>query len=216
MAGNAQQSAEPIGRRGRRPALEADVERRRLLDAGLAALRRSGYERATLDDVLAEAKLGTRAFYRHFSSKDELLCAIYREETDASVQRVTKRIATAANPMDALVAWVDEILSIAFRSSRASRARILWVKGATTVAGYDAERERSMRMLAAPLVPVLEEGRRTGTFPDADPEADAGTINAIAWSAIAGFTTSSGPRLGPDRAREHVLRFALRAVGYAG
>jgi hypothetical protein len=82
------------------------------------------------------------------------------------------------------------------------------------VVGYDAERERSMRVLAAPLVPVLEEGRRTGVFPDTDPEADAGTINAIAWSATAGFTTASGPRLGADRARDHVLRFALRALGY--
>jgi AcrR family transcriptional regulator len=212
MAGNAEQTAG----RGRRPALEAGVERRLLLDAGLAVLRRSGYERATLDDVLAEAGLGTRAFYRHFSSKDELLCAIYRREADASVQRVTRRLAVAANPMDALTAWVDEILSIAFRSSRATRARILWVGGATTVVGYDAERERSMRMLAAPLVPVLEEGRRTGVFPDADPEADAETINAIAWSAMAGFTTATGPRLDRDRARAHVLRFVLRALGYDG
>ena len=210
MAGNAEQTAG----RGRRPALESGVERRLLLDAGLAVLRRSGYERATLDDVLAESGLGTRAFYRHFSSKDELLCAIYRREADASVQRVTRRLTDAASPMEALTAWVDEILSIAFRSSRATRARILWVGGATTVVGYDAERERSMRMLAAPLVPVLQEGRRTGVFPDADPEADAETINAIAWSAMAGFTTATGPRLGRERARAHVLRFALRALGY--
>jgi hypothetical protein len=70
-----------------------------------------------------------------------------------------------------------------------------------------------MRMFAAPLVPVLEEGRRTGVFPDADPEADAATINAVAWSAIAGFATSAGPRLDADRARDHVLRFVLRALG---
>src|SRR6478752_6492820 len=133
-------AAPEAARRGRKPALDAGVERRLLLDAGLAVLRRSGYERATLDDVLGESGLGTRAFYRHFASKDELLCAIYREEADASVQRVTSRLDTAATPMDALIAWVDEILSIAFRTSRASRARLLWVGGATTVVGYDSER----------------------------------------------------------------------------
>jgi AcrR family transcriptional regulator len=209
-------AAPEAARRGRKPALDAGVERRLLLDAGLAVLRRSGYERATLDDVLGESGLGTRAFYRHFASKDELLCAIYREEADASVQRVTRRLDAAATPMDALIAWVDEILSIAFRTGRASRARLLWVGGATTVVGYAEERERSMRRFAAPLVPVLEEGRRTGLFPDADPEPDAATINAIAWSAIAGFATSAGPRLGPERARDHVLRFALRALGAQG
>ena len=109
------------------------------------------------------------------------------------------------------IAWVDEILSIAFRTGRASRARLLWVGGATTVVGYAEERERSMRRFAAPLVPVLEEGRRTGLFPDADPEPDAATINAIAWSAIAGFATSAGPRLGPERGTRP--RPALRAAG---
>jgi len=200
------------GRRGRRPALAPDVEQRALLDAGLAVLRRSGYERATLDEVLAEAGLGSRAFYRHFPSKDELLRAIYRREADTSVQRLARRVEAAGTPLEGLVAWVDEILSIAFRPSRLSRARLLWVSGATTSVNSDLERHGSAQAFAAPLVQVLEEGRRLGVFPDADPDADAVTITAIAWSAIAGFAAAA-PRLGPEKARDHVLRFALGAVG---
>ena len=199
-------------RRGRKPALESEIERRLLLDAGLAVLKRSSYERATLDDVLAEAGLGTRAFYRHFDSKDELLCAIHRRDADAAVQRVARAVAAASDPVAALHAWVDEVLGIAFKPRRASRARSLWVGETATVAGYAAERERSMRAFAAPLTDVLRAGRAAGVFPDADPDADAETINAITWSTLAGFPTGA-PRLDEHAARAHVVRFALRAIG---
>ena len=48
-----------------------------LIRAGLAVLRRDGAADMTIADVLAEAGLSTRAFYRHFTSKSDLLLAIY-------------------------------------------------------------------------------------------------------------------------------------------
>ena len=47
-------------------------EQQALIDAGLAVLRRNGSEGLTVNDVLAEAELSTRAFYRHFDSKRAL------------------------------------------------------------------------------------------------------------------------------------------------
>jgi AcrR family transcriptional regulator len=55
-------------------------ERRALIDAGIAVLRRTGSEGCTVADVLEEAGLSTRAFYRHFASKDELVLAIYEHD----------------------------------------------------------------------------------------------------------------------------------------
>lgn len=184
-----------------------------LIDAGLAVLRRTGYERATLDEILGECGLGTRAFYRHFQTKDELLLVIYRLEADAAVRRIAKRVAADDDPLVALAAWVDDLLSIAFDSKRSSRAKMLWSDGARGATGYHDEHQRSMSLFAAPLVPVLEAGLRSGVFPRADPEADARTINAIAWSVIAGFPDDA-PRLAADTARDHVLRFALGALGH--
>ena len=55
-------------------------EQQALIDAGLAVLRRHGSEGLTVNDVLAEAGLSTRAFYRHFESKDALVLAIYAHD----------------------------------------------------------------------------------------------------------------------------------------
>src|SRR5258708_6405150 len=97
-------------RRGRPPALAPDDERRTIHEATLRVLRRSGYERATLDEVLTEAGLSTRAFYRHYSSKDELLLALYQLEVEAVSARLAGVVAAAEGPIDAVTAWVDDVL----------------------------------------------------------------------------------------------------------
>ena len=53
---------------------------RALVEAGLTVLRQRGAAGLTVADVLAEAGLSTRAFYRHFHSKDELVLAVYEHE----------------------------------------------------------------------------------------------------------------------------------------
>lgn len=179
----------------------------------MAVLRRSGFERATLEEVLAECGLGTRAFYRHFSSKDDLLITLYRREAEASVRRITRRVTMAETPLGKLEVWIDDLLSIGFDGRRASRARVLWSIGARSATGYDSENARSTAALIEPLVSVLEEGQDRGVFPDADPAADAATISAIAWDVIAALRLQPS-RFDAERARAHVLRFDLGAVGY--
>src|SRR5947199_263952 len=60
-----------------------DTEERALVEAAHRAMRRNGFSGATVADILAEAGLSTRAFYRHFASKDELLLAMYRRDSSA-------------------------------------------------------------------------------------------------------------------------------------
>src|ERR1700742_1454507 len=99
-------------RRGRPPALAPDDERRAILDAPLRVLRRSGFDRATLDEVLTEAGLSTRAFYRHYSSKDELLVAWAEQGVGGVATRLARLMATAPGPLEAVAVWVDDILAI--------------------------------------------------------------------------------------------------------
>src|SRR3954453_24201572 len=79
----------------------AETEARALLEAALAVLRRDGAVGFTVAAVLAEARLSTRAFYRHFASKDELLLSLFDADTDA----VTAGLGAAiAGPRDARAA----------------------------------------------------------------------------------------------------------------
>lgn len=205
----ASSSASPT-RRGRRPDLAPDVERCLLLDAGLAVLRRTGYQRATLDAVLAESGLSTRAVYRHFRTIDELLCAVLRRDLDLAVEKITSRVARAETPLRGLEEWVDEVLSLSYNPRRNQRLNLVGVRGPQSMArGMQAELDRGGERSIVPLVKVLHAGKADGTFPRAEPELDGPAIMAITASTINGSSTLR--RLLPTRddAFAYVMRFIL-------
>ena len=70
------EKATPSVRAGRPRRFEAADELRILLDAALVVMERNGYVDAAVADIFREADLSTRSFYRHFESKDQLLCAL--------------------------------------------------------------------------------------------------------------------------------------------
>ena len=97
-----------------------------LISAGLAVLRREGAADMTIADVLSEAGLSTRAFYRHFTSKSDLLLAIYEHEVNLYSPRLQSRLDAAGSPTDALIAWIDELLATGFQPSRGPRTRAMF------------------------------------------------------------------------------------------
>ena len=59
-----------------------------ILAAALAIVREDGVRGLGIAQVLGRARLGTRAFYRHFDSKDQLIAAVFLEMARAEVQRL--------------------------------------------------------------------------------------------------------------------------------
>src|SRR4051812_14273721 len=103
---------------------EAD-ELQMLFDAAFAVMQRSGTPDVTVADILREAGMSTRSFYRHFGSKDDLLLAMYRREAEAASARLQAAVDAATSPKAALEAWIDAILAIGFSRRRAARAALL-------------------------------------------------------------------------------------------
>lgn len=197
---------------GRPRRFEPADELRILFDAAFAVLQRNGYEDMTVADILREAGLSTRSFYRHFESKDELLAAMYRREAERAADRVQAAVSGASSPRLALEAWVDEILSIGHDRKKAARAAVM--ASAVTARGerHSVEARNALRLLTAPLKAILAEGAADGSFPVVHPARDASLIQAVAWAA-AGLEPSRGPRWNRSDAREAVLSFCFRALG---
>src|ERR1700757_2246539 len=99
---------------GRPRRFEPADELRLLFDAALVVMQRNGYADVAVADILAEAGLSTRSFYRHFESKDQLLCALYRHEAEAVADRLAAKVHAAATPLAALDSWIEEIMSLSF------------------------------------------------------------------------------------------------------
>jgi AcrR family transcriptional regulator len=202
----------PAARAGRPRRFEAEEELRILLDAALVVMERNGYQEAAVADVLAEANLSTRSFYRHFESKDQLLCALFRRETEGAAARLNAKVDAAENPRSALDAWIDEILSFGHHRVKASRVSVLGSPAAMKAEGYADEMRHASKLLLAPLETVLAEGVADGSFPLADPAADAPLIQSVVWAA-AGLTPSRDAPTARGDASRHVRSFCERALG---
>lgn len=197
---------------GRPRRFEAADELERIFDAAFTVMERNGYQDVAVADILIEAGMSTRSFYRHFSSKDELLRAMYRREAEAACEHLQAKVAAARTPREALEAWIDETLSYGQHRGKARRAAVLGSAGAMRAEGYAEEMRHASKLLVAPLEAILTEGQRDGSFPDADPAADAQLIQAMAShaSGLSPFHEPTGTR---PEARAAVLSFSLRALG---
>jgi AcrR family transcriptional regulator len=202
----------PATRAGRPRRFESEDELRLLLDAALVVMERNGYAAAAVADILAEANLSTRSFYRHFESKDQLLCALCRREAETASARLALELEAAEDPQQALDAWIDEILSFGHDRARAVRVSVLSSPAAMKAEGYAEETRHAARLLVAPLEQVLADGVRDGTFPLADPLADAPLIQSVAWAA-AGLNPTRERALPRAEATRRVRSFCERALG---
>jgi len=89
---------------GRKPRSDARQNRDRILEVAKAAFTRSGAD-ASLDDVAKQADVGPGTLYRHFSTRDALIEAVYRTEVQklAAAQR---ELSANLSPIEALRAWM--------------------------------------------------------------------------------------------------------------
>jgi AcrR family transcriptional regulator len=199
-------------RAGRPRRFESDDELRILLDAALVVMERNGYVDAAVADILREADLSTRSFYRHFESKDQLLCALFRREADSAAARLRAKVDAAATPRAALHAWIDEILSFGHHRVKAARVSVLGSPGAMKAEGYVDEMRHASEVLTAPLEALLRDGAADGSFPLADPVADAPLVRSVVWTA-AGLNPAREKATTRTEAARQVRSFCERALG---
>ena len=102
-------------------------------------MERNGYVDATVADILREADLSTRSFYRHFESKDQLLCALVTARGRGGGARLRAKVDAAGEPAGRADAWIDEILSFGHHRTKAARVAVLGSPGAMRADGYAEE-----------------------------------------------------------------------------
>lgn len=185
-----------------------DVERALILRAGYATLREYGTE-VSITHVLAAAGMSTRSFYRHFSSKDALLCAMYRRNAEAAAERLTRRVARSTSPSAAVVDWIDDVFALVIQERTAERAAVMRSIVLNHADGAEAEVTRARGLLKAPLEEAIIAGVASGAFTASDPALAAELISVAVLHASGLLPTSDGEPA--DCAS--VTELCLRALG---
>jgi AcrR family transcriptional regulator len=166
----------------------------------------------SIADVLSAAQLSTRAFYRHFDSKDGLLLAMFRQDADRVLAELQTASASAPSAAEALRAWITGMLRLTADPRRRRRALVLDSAEVIRAKGYHAERARYETAEVAALAQILHRGHGDGSFPLARPATDAAYVRAALQQAV-GEQLSQTAAVGAEESAERVVGFALRALG---
>ncbi|TVT13146.1 TetR/AcrR family transcriptional regulator [Amycolatopsis acidiphila] len=182
------------------------------MDAAYRCLATSNGDGVSVTDILREAGLSTRAFYRHFDSKDNLLLAMFRRDSDRVHAELESAALAAGSPTEALRAWIEGYLRLTSQPRRRQRVLVLSSAELMRAAGYADERTRSMIRLQDGIAEILRRGLDDGSFPWAAPEPDARAIRAALTEAFA-EQMSRSTTVPAAVAADQVINFAFRALG---
>src|SRR5271163_3601175 len=169
--------------------------RREILAAASIVLRQQGVRGLSVAVVLERANLSTRAFYRHFDSKDELVAAVFLETARVEKQRLRRRMTSAATEIEAVAAWIDGRLDLAFDESIGSDLRRLSLEAQSQTFASPSLIQPAYAEMLAPLIEALQRGLRSGVFHDIEPVTGAKFIHGVVWVGIdRQWTTGEGER----------------------
>ena len=196
----------------RRSKLAPDPEVRcAIVAAASKSLRDQGIRGLSVAAVLEQAQLSTRAFYRHFDSKDHLVAAVFTELTRSELLRLKRTMAAAATPVEAVAAWIDGRFDLAFDDKTESELRRLLLEAPSKVCTPPGQTSPPYPEIFEPLIEQLEHGLEIGVFQDVVPTTAAKSLHGVVWAAAQRHrATSHAERV---ETRRRALRFCLRGLG---
>ncbi len=84
--------------------------RARLISAGARVIANRGQEKATIDDFISEAKVARGTFYNYFSTREELLEALWLFYGHDPFHEIRRSCLPIADPVERLAAFTRRVL----------------------------------------------------------------------------------------------------------
>ncbi len=194
---------------GRRAVVADEIER--LVSATFGLIRRSGELEPRVSEIVHGAGLSNQAFYKHFRSKHELLVAVLDAGISQLASYLEHRMAEAAEPVEAVRAWIRGMLQQALDPEAAAATRPFALARGRLAERFPEEVALSERRLTEPLRAAIARGQADGRFPGADPAHDAEALYHLAMGWMQARLLEPRPVDAGSAAR--LERFALAGLG---
>ncbi len=190
-------------------------ERDRIVEAAFKCLAEPHKGPVHVSAILARAEVSSRAFYRHFESKDDLFLAMLWQVTERLATELDEIAAPDApgdpTPLGRLRAWLDRMFTLASDTDLHRYLAVVDCDEMRSAKGYRDAREQSRARRESSLVDILTMGQRDGSFSLTEPESDSIAIAALVSRELTSARIYDPAQIPVARAR--VERFALRALG---
>lgn len=188
-----------------------DDELENLLLAARQVLNARGYDGLRVEDVLLEAGVSTRAFYRHFSGKAALFLALFEQESVRADQRLRARLDRAGGPIEAVTEWLSGVLALAYDPRLAKRSHLFAGEQGALARRFPEEVHKLTRRQLEPLEDAIADGKAAGLFPHAHPVHDARAIHHLC-SGLMSDRLNGTSTMTHTQALALATRFALHAL----
>ena len=188
---------------GRRAAYSASTKRA-LVEVAEELFTEHGYANASLDMIVAGARVTKGALYHHFSGKQALFEAVFeRVEADAS-KTIQRAIKGKGDPWEKALAGLRAFLSIV----QEARYRRIVIAEGPSVLGYERFREQEERSTFANVVEIVRSVLDAGTW-----ELDEEMVQTFA-RIFFGTMSSAGEVVATSDTPELAARRVEAAVGF--
>ena len=183
------------------------------MDAAAEIVRARGVRGLNIAEVLDRCQLGTRAFYRNFESKGQLVSEVFGLAAATEAGRLAGKMKASANPIQAVVAWIDGRLDLAFDDRVGSELRQVSREAQTLMFTSPELVQAAFGIMLRPLIEQLTRGMNSGVFHDIDPAFDAEMLQGVVWACTERqWMAQDGSRI---QVRDGAVRACLRALGVA-
>jgi TetR/AcrR family transcriptional regulator, fatty acid metabolism regulator protein len=157
---------------------DASTDKRRLiLDAAVRVFARSGYYGARVGDIAEEAGVAHGLLYHYFSSKEEVLATVFRENWRALLETL-HRVEADDEPADEKLRGVTKVILRSWRNDP-DLVRVM-VREVARSPHLQAQVDE-VREVFLVLQRIVEEGQAKGVF---RPDLDARLASWIVYGAL--------------------------------
>jgi AcrR family transcriptional regulator len=162
----------------------AQRERTAIIRAAHRLIGHSAGGATPIEDILRSARVNRRTFYRHFPSKDALVLTMQHEAGELVREALLSATGRAADGRGAVLAWIEEFLSIGWDTRRLREGRTFLAPEVGLVAGIATAMEDIHARHRAVLEAALRRALADRTLPAAAPERDAFAIHAVVLRCV--------------------------------
>lgn len=156
----------------------------RIVRAAARLMARDGELEPNMRELLADAGISTRAFYRHFPSKAALISVVVEEIYNEMVDTLQQHSHAEPSAENKLRSWISAALDYAANPDLATRGRAMVVHQAQLSREYAAVFVEAGRTLNSQVAAIIEQGIVEGVFHSGNPQSDARMIVSLTVASL--------------------------------
>jgi AcrR family transcriptional regulator len=167
--------------------LSAQLAKGGLLGAAGKVFARQGFAATTVEDILEEAGIARRTFYKHFANKEDVLAAIYEVATRDLLAQMRSAGSSGTTPVDAIRRGLDVYLD-----HHAANGRLVGVLVRQAIRD-DSPLAPQRQRFRDELVTLLDDAVRATTGERNDRMLYAALISALEGTSLEILSQGAGP-----------------------